>query len=106
MTNGYGQLLLACVCNYRMSLLQGSLPNDFLSSAFSKASCPQKRSSSAIFASADAGYELDGGKKASSPRCSYSFLQRETTLEARLCSRHTCAGRVRHVTHDEIADAI
>src|SRR6266487_733127 len=87
MTNGKGQLLLARVFNYRMSLLKGSLPNAFFSSAFSRASCPQKRSSSAIFASAVGGSEVAGGRKASSPRWSYSFLQRETTLGATLCSR-------------------
>jgi hypothetical protein len=68
MTNGYGQFLLARVFDYRMSLLKGSLPNAFFSSAFSKASCPQKRSNSAILASAVGGSELAGGRKASSPR--------------------------------------
>src|SRR6266516_1058383 len=68
MANGKGLLLLACAIDYRMSLFKGSLPNAFFSSAFSKASCPQKRSSSAILASADGASEVDGGRKASSPR--------------------------------------
>src|SRR6266581_5028733 len=68
MTDGNGQLLLTCLLDYRMSLFKGSLPNAFFSSAFSKASCPQKRSSSAIFASADGASEVDEGRKASSPR--------------------------------------
>src|SRR5438128_4425531 len=68
MANGNGQLLLACAIDYRMSLLKGSLPNAFFSRAFSKASCPQKCSSSAILASADGGSALGGGRKASSPR--------------------------------------
>ena len=33
MTDGKGQLLLACVLNYRMSRFMGSLPNAFFSSA-------------------------------------------------------------------------
>src|SRR6266704_6011998 len=68
MTHGNGLLLLTCLLDYRMSLLKVSLPNAFFSSVFSKANCPQKRSSSAIFASADAGSEVTGGPKASSPR--------------------------------------
>jgi len=68
MTDGKGQLLLARVLDYRMSLLKGSLPNAFFSSVFSKASCPQKRSNSAIFASAVGGALVAGGRKASSPR--------------------------------------
>jgi len=51
-----------------MSLFKGSLPNAFFNKAFSNANCPQKRSSSAIFASAEAGSEFDAGKNASSPR--------------------------------------
>ena len=68
MSDGKGQLLLACVFNYRMSLLKGSLPNAFFNNAFSKASCPQKRSNSAILASAVGGSEGAGGRNASSPR--------------------------------------
>src|SRR5712692_4451115 len=51
-TNGHGLRLLTCLFNYRMSLLKGSLPNAFFSSVFSRANCPQKRSNSAILASA------------------------------------------------------
>src|SRR5712692_3077937 len=68
MTSGNGQLFLTYLLDYRMSLFKGSLPNAFFSKAFSNANCPQKRSSSAIFASADGGSEFDGGKNASSPR--------------------------------------
>src|SRR5438876_6495183 len=68
MTDGNGQLLLTCLLDYRMSLLKGSLPNAFFSSVFSKASCPQKRSNSAIFASAVGGALVAGGRNASSPR--------------------------------------
>ena len=59
-TDGNGQLLLASVLDHRMPLFKGSLPNAFFSSAFSRANCPQKRSNSAIFASADGGSELTG----------------------------------------------
>jgi len=68
MTNGKGQLRLACLLNYDMPLFKGSLPNAFFNSAFSKANCPQKRSNSAIFASVVGGSELDEGRNASSPR--------------------------------------
>src|SRR6266550_4411244 len=68
MTDGNGQLLLTCLLDYRISLFEGSLPNAFFSSAFSKAHCPQKRSSSAILASADGASDVAGGRKASSPR--------------------------------------
>src|SRR6266496_2107336 len=68
MTDRKGQLLLARVFNYRMSLLKGSLPNAFFSSVFSRANCPQKRSSSAILASAEGASGETGGRKASSPR--------------------------------------
>jgi hypothetical protein len=53
---------------YALSLFKGNWPNAFFSRAFSKTSCPQKRSSSAILASAVFGYALAVGKKASSPR--------------------------------------
>jgi len=59
-TDGNGQLLLAGVLDHRMPLFKGSLPNAFFSSAFSRAKCPQKRSNSAILASADGGSELTG----------------------------------------------
>ena len=98
-TDGNGQPLLTGVLDHRMPLVKGSLPNAFFSRVFSRASCPQNRSSSAILASAEGPSELDGGRKASSPRCSYSFLQRETTLEARLCSRQICAGRFSPLAH-------
>src|SRR5437879_1668432 len=86
-TDGNGQPLLTGVLDHRMPLFKGSLPNAFFSRLFSRASCPHKRSNSAILASAEGASELDGGRNASSARCSYSFLQRETTLEARFCSR-------------------
>ncbi len=60
MTDGYGLLLLTRVLNHRMPLFKGSLPNAFFSRAFSSASCPQNRSSSAIFASALGGSEEAG----------------------------------------------
>ncbi len=54
MTERKGLLLLTCLLNYRMPpVLAGACPTLFSSLAFSRASCPQKRSSSAIFASAD-----------------------------------------------------
>ncbi len=68
MTDGKGLLLLTRVFNYRLSLLQGSLPNAFFSSVFSRANCPQKRSNSAILASADGASDETGGRNASSPR--------------------------------------
>ena len=47
--------------------VEGKLAQRFFSSVFSKANCPQKRSNSAIRASADGTSEEPTGRKASSP---------------------------------------
>lgn len=79
--------------DHGLSLLDGSLLNAFFNTAFSQANCPQKRSNSATLASNASVAVGSFGVKAASPRVSYSRCQRQTMLAAKLCSRHTCAGR-------------
>jgi hypothetical protein len=70
------------------------LPEPFFRISFSRASLPQKRSSSAILASrASSREEGCFSVKAPSPLFSYSLRHLESTLSERLCSRQSWAGR-------------
>ena len=61
--------------------------SDFFKIRFSRESCPQKRSSSAILASRASSPEGCFSVKAVSPRASYSLRHLRSTLSERLCSR-------------------
>ena len=67
--------------------------SDFFKIRFSRESCPQKRSSSAILASRASSPEGCFSVKAVSPRASYSLRHLRSTLSERLCSRQIWAGR-------------
>ena len=77
-----------------MPPLERYFPSPFFRISFSRASLPQKRSSSAILASkASSREEGCFSLKAASPLASYSLRHLSSTLSERLCSRQICAGR-------------
>ena len=67
--------------------------SDFFKIWFSRESCPQKRSNSAILASRASSPEGCFFVKTASPRASYSLRHLKSTLSERLCSRQIWAGR-------------
>src|SRR4029453_4579588 len=66
----------------RVPLREARLLSPFFSAAFSSASCPQKRSNSAIRRCKASVPSASDGVNAASPRSAYSCRQRESTLLA------------------------
>ena len=79
--------------DHGMPLGDCMLFSDFFRIWFSRESCPQKRSNSAILASRTSLPEGCFSVNVASPRASYSFLHLKSTLSERLCSRQIWAGR-------------
>src|SRR5215210_7546205 len=79
--------------DHGMPLGECILFSDFFRIWFSRDSCPQKRSSSAILASKVSSPEGCLSANAASPRASYSLRHLKSTLSERLCSRQIWAGR-------------
>ena len=86
-------MFLMHLFDHDMPLGDCMLFSDFFRIWFSRDSCPQKRSSSAILASRALSPEGRFSVNAASPRASYSYLHLKSTLSERLCSRQIWAGR-------------
>src|SRR5215207_4188379 len=95
LTLGDGRLVrLFGLRDHGVPPLERYFPSPFFRISFSRASLPQKRSSSAILASrASSREEGCFSVEASSPLLSYSLRHLKSTLSERLCSRQSCAGR-------------
>ena len=75
-------LQLKAMQGYNVLLVERCMPANFFKRAFSRASCPQKRSNSATFCSRAAVGEASVcslGQNAASPRWSYSYRQRKSS---------------------------